>query len=156
MRGRPVLACACALALIAPATAGAQTGPDPDSPAGVEYALPLDQARRDATGRSDGSPRSRPGKPSAAAPLFGAGITPVRAGKTGSAGEENGGGRRAGAGGSRGGGEVGGGSSRPARVALGADDAGSPTLTIAGIALAVLLAGGLLGLLLRRFTRSSG
>lgn len=53
---------------------------DPDSPAGKEYALPIDAARDDASGgdrdRSGSSPRASPRTPGSPAPLFGAGISP--------------------------------------------------------------------------------
>ena len=48
MRPGPPLhltALAATLALAVPSVAAAQQSPDPDSPAGVEYALPLERAR---------------------------------------------------------------------------------------------------------------
>jgi hypothetical protein len=45
---------------------------DPDSPAGKEYALPLDQARGEATGGGESDEEAAPG-----APLFGAGVPPT-------------------------------------------------------------------------------
>jgi hypothetical protein len=56
-----------------PAVAQAATQVDPDSPAGVEYQLPLDRARQEsATSKAKGESGS-PGR----APLFGAGVEPV-------------------------------------------------------------------------------
>jgi len=52
---------------------------DPDSPAGKEYALPLDSARRDASGSPNGT-----GATGQSAPLFGAGVSKA----TGSGGSE--------------------------------------------------------------------
>src|SRR4051812_2484046 len=66
-------------ALIAPGSAvAAQPGVtyDPRSPAGKEYALPLDSARGVGTGSNAGT---SPGRPRAEAPpVFGAGITPAQ------------------------------------------------------------------------------
>ncbi len=47
---RVVMALTCALCLPTAAAAQERAKPDPDSPAGVEYQLPLDQAREDASG----------------------------------------------------------------------------------------------------------
>jgi hypothetical protein len=79
----PALAIAVGLAL--PGAAMAQSGaiPDPNSPAGKEYALPLDQGRGQGmggshgggTGSHGGGPGSHGGS-SGARPLFGAGIGP--------------------------------------------------------------------------------
>src|SRR4051794_21479121 len=44
---------------------------DPDSPAGKEYAIPIDSVRRDTGGRGSAEPGG------GGAPLFGAGITPA-------------------------------------------------------------------------------
>src|SRR3954451_6779017 len=57
---------------------------DPDSPAGKEYAIPLDFHRAAAVGRDavEGVPQ----------PLFGVGITPAAAGARGSAGDRGSGG----------------------------------------------------------------
>src|SRR3954447_241965 len=59
---------------------------DPDSPAGKEYAIPLDFHRAQAVGRDavEGT----------AQPLFGVGITPAAAGARGSDGDRNSGGDR--------------------------------------------------------------
>lgn len=109
---------------------------DPDSPAGKEYALPLDAARRLGEG-SEAAGREGVAKP------FGIGITPrgSRRGGGGSDEQERGSGRP---GEESGGGGV-------AEVAGGAlDDAGGTTGTTLSIVLAVLFPGLLLGLLLRR------
>ncbi len=70
----------------APAAAGAQDASgryDPESPAGKEYAIPLEDARSDAGG---GSPKGRGGTSEGGAPpLFGAGVEPA-AGEGGDAG----------------------------------------------------------------------
>src|SRR5215216_4332513 len=63
---------------------------DPDSPAGKEYALPLDSARRDACGSPDGTGGS--GGTGQSAPLFGAGVSNAT-GSGGSEGSDSGGGQ---------------------------------------------------------------
>jgi len=160
----------CSLLLPGVAQAQDPARPDPDSPAGVEYQLPLDQARRDAApdpgGGGGGAGGGPPGGGSAEpTPLFGAGITPDRSQSGGEAiadadvgerpGDERSGDRAdraaAGAGGpdarSPGAGE-------PAKsfstTAAAADGGGSTALTLGGIALAVVVLGGALGLALRR------
>ena len=161
----------CALAM--PSAAIAQSNrPDPDSPAGVEYELPLDQTRKDLSDDGGGGDRgSRDGGSSAggggsdSAPLFGAGIAPGNGGSAGGSGDgADRGGATAGArGGSSGDGEPGGKGASPqpagptiAEARTGADSGGTGLL-IPGIALAVLLAGGLIGLVLRRgFGQVSG
>ena len=165
IRRPAVLALICALL---PASAQGQAGKrlDSNSPAGVEYQLPLEQARQNATDGGRDKPKrdgtaARPGT----VPLFGAGIVARKRG------DENAGGGRQGDGGSgagsrasgSNGGDSGGGSGAPGDPAIsrstvgaaGSDD-GSATLRTAGIALAVLLAGGLLGLGLRRGLRHTG
>lgn len=155
---RSVALCAvCSLLL--PVAAQGQTGKplDPDSPAGVEYQLPLEQARKNVGGGD------RAGGP---APLFGAGV--VAAGKSvtakagGAGGEAQGdsaseeGSSRSGAGGKAGrdsGATPGSTAIKQATLGAPDEDGGSATLRIAGIALAVLLVGGLLGLVLRRGLR---
>lgn len=85
MRRLSALGVGLVLGLAAPAVGHAQT-PDPDSPAGVEYALPLDQAREDARGDSPKRKQGSGGNPSdstAAAPLFGAGISKQGGGSKG-------------------------------------------------------------------------
>ena len=54
---------------------------DPDSPAGKEYALPVDQAREEVAGGGESNEDSGAG-----APLFGAGVSPPGAKSAGSAG----------------------------------------------------------------------
>ncbi len=63
------------LAFIAPGAVAQEDGVfvDPDSPAGKEYVLPIDQARRDATGAGARSPVT--GRPT---PAFGEGVRPDR------------------------------------------------------------------------------
>jgi len=82
---------AVVVTLAVPGVAGAQDGVfvDPDSPSGKEYAIPLEEARRDAgaQGRPD---RVRPGERSAE--LFGAGVgdggSPPQAGRETDAGSD--------------------------------------------------------------------
>lgn len=66
---------ALTLALTAPAAVAQEEGVtvDPGSPSGKEYALPIDKARRDATG--GGGRSSTPGRPT---PAFGEGVRPDR------------------------------------------------------------------------------
>jgi hypothetical protein len=59
---------------------------DPDSPSGKEYAIPLDDARRRASPSGETQTMGAPGGGTAAAPLFGAGVT-ARAARS-SAGED--------------------------------------------------------------------
>jgi len=155
--------------LLAPSVAVAQDRaiPEPDSPAGVEYQLPLDRAREEASDPRDrdapgdgGSERDRGG--SGPAPLFGTGISP-RGQDSANADSQSGGGpnnpdagRRAG--GDRAdrgsGGSTGEASEADGEPSLGPTSAsaasGSSDLALPGIALGVLLIGGLLGLALRR------
>jgi hypothetical protein len=136
---------------------------DPDSPAGKEYAIPLEEARRQAAGGGgDG--------PSSGQPLFGEGIERAE----GSASGSDGGGSRdrdgsrggAGAPGGRGSVQPDGGedasegargilpsSQRSAAIEAAAAD-GSDGLLTAGIAAAVLAAGLLAGLGLRRLLKA--
>jgi hypothetical protein len=125
---------------------------DPGSPAGKEYALPLDQARRQARGGDSsgggGAGGSAQKSSSGRSALFGEGIKPAKGQSAGKA---------AGGAGAAGGGSTGAGApgSEAARrlSAPTAAGSGSPTLTDGGIALAVLLAAGGLGLLFRRVLR---
>jgi hypothetical protein len=74
---RPRAAGLAVVWLVLAAPASAQQGGvfvDPDSPAGKEYAIPIEQARRQASGSPGGS-AAEPGGRAAQAPLFGAGIT---------------------------------------------------------------------------------
>ena len=165
MRYVPCTIALCAIcSLLLPVTAQGQTGArlDPGSPAGVEYELPLEQARKNAAGGGGDGPGSEGDRAGGGGDgsLFGAGIVPVKRsvdaqdggdgdgmqGGLASEGASDGGGRDAQEGSS--GGTI-------KRSALGApdEDEGSAALRIAGIALAVLLVGGLLGLALRRGLR---
>lgn len=154
---RPSLRIAiAAVALLAPSASEAIAQDDgvrvdPDSPAGKEYALPLDSARRDAAGTPSAGARDE-------APLFGAGISKQ---------ESQRGSRRArrASGGDGGGGEGSGastdrdtGASRPPAAVTETASGGPPAgLLTALIALGVLAAGGLIGLLLRaRGTHQAG
>lgn len=157
------------LAATAAPPAAAQDGVfvDPNSPAGVEYAIPLDEARREAAGGS----RDGGGDPSRGQPLFGKGITRVEgSGSQRAEGSSDQGGSR------EGGGAVGGAASTDGRgrqQGEGGDDAlpdprdvppsvagsaaieaatsdGSDGLLTAGIAAAVLAAGLAAGFGLRR------
>jgi len=153
--------------------------PDPDSPAGVEYALPLDQARRDARrdqgskrgGRDGGSGDAR----NVATPLFGAGISKGGGGGgAGGTGTDSGAGSGQGAAGSSGrggakrgsggkgarghgqgssGGDRGSAGSRAAKgtnVASVDGGGSSKTGMLVAVVAGVLLLGAMLGLALRR------
>ena len=170
---RPVALCAiCSLLLPVAAQGQAGVQLDPNSPAGVEYQLPLEQARKNANGEGGGGERPGSGEDRAGgggvASLFGAGIVPASArdgaadGEVGGAGV-NGRASGGGAGGAeadvRGAGErstPGSSAIRPAALDGVDEGGGSAGLRIAGIALAVLAAGALLGLALRRGLRQSG
>ena len=160
------LAVACVLL---PAAAQGQEAkrPSPDSPAGVEYQLPLEQARKNAAGEGpgdSGASARRRGK-ARPAPLFGAGIAAAKANER-SGDAEDGGAAGSGRGDGGSDGTSGGDRDRAESTAVGAatledalssgdGDDGSATLRIVGIALAVLLVGALLGLFLRRGLRQS-
>ena len=85
---------AVAAGLTVPATAAAQSGaiPDPNSPAGKEYALPLDQGRAQGGGGSHGggSHGGGAGSHGGARPLFGAGISPAHHESRSSSGPQGG------------------------------------------------------------------
>jgi hypothetical protein len=147
---------------------------DPDSPAGVEYKLPLEQARRDAAPEGGsgggGGARGSGGGSGGPAPLFGAGIT-----RAGSQGGNDDGAGAAPDGSDRVGGEqsedrddrgvagaggrdlasLGAGESGPSSGAAAEDGGGSTGLILGGIALAVVVVGGALGLALRRGLRTT-
>ena len=130
----------CALCLPAVAAGQERARPDPDSPAGVEYKLPLDQARDDAAGegkgRGEAEGREDP-------PLFGSGITesPSKSGADAS-------GRSVPVTGKRTSGEA---RTRQGRVAAApATSEGGSGASVPLIAAAVLFVGGALGLGLRR------
>lgn len=121
---------------------------DPDSPAGKEYALPLDQARDEASGgAADRAPGER-------APLFGAGIS---GGDRGSAVTERGAGeagRQRGAGGAD---TQGSGASAPSgrEVRLSTAGDGYPLMAGVGMAAAIVLLGGVFALTFRGLRRLS-
>ena len=133
---------------------------DPDSPAGVEYAVPLDQARRDATGTpGGGSAGTDHGQP-----LFGVGIERASAGSGGGGGAKGSGGSgpsagtgggSSGAGTQAGAGEAAGNGASAAAIEVAASGGSSTGLLSAGIAVAVLLLGLLGGLGLRRVLRDN-
>ena len=121
---------------------------DPGSPAGKEYAIPLDQARNDALPPGGGHAGGGGGAPgSGASPLFGAGVVSRRS--SGSAGVRSRGDssrnavKQAAAG--RGAG--------PALPAAASTGAGADTSPAVLIAIAVLAAGCLSGLAVRRLGR---
>jgi hypothetical protein len=144
---------------------------DPESPAGKEYAIPLEEARRHGAPGAD----PRPGSGDAGPPLFGYGIQRAPGGSAaggGSAGDGSAGSRRggeadgaAGRGGGRGAGKAADGevlgaqeSAREGRADSMAIEAaaqgGSDALLTAGIAGTVLAVGLLVGFGLRRVLRS--
>jgi hypothetical protein len=148
-----------ALALVPSGAAAQEDGVfvDPGSPAGKEYAIPFEQAR----GEGAGGSKDRGGR-GAPAPLFGVGIS--------STGGRGGGSSQAG--GSQDGSSPGGGSDASGREGSGAPGTGkpggrgtagraavatstdggvSPTAQVGGVVAGVVLLGGLLALLLRRF-----
>jgi hypothetical protein len=157
-RGRPssaiVLAALVALLTLAWLASSAQPATakgvffDPNSPAGKEYALPLDQARDEATG-GGGSDRAA----GVAAPLFGAGITrhDSKSGQApGPSGEGTG--RRASGDGKHGG--QGGSAAGPVAVArISEAGGGYPMSSGAALVAAIVLLGGALGLALRGLQR---
>jgi hypothetical protein len=149
-------------ALLAPAAWAQDDGVfvDPDSPTGKEYAIPLEEARRQADPSSGGGQKVQPGTRDS--PLFGEGIEE----------EEEDDGSSAGGGSPSGGGGGGGGSSSQpeatatpapeAREAIeratnnpGAPGDGSPLLLILGGAALVLVVGGAAGYAFRRNPASS-
>lgn len=152
-------------ALLAPSVAQAQPGVfvDPETPAGAEYAIPLEEARRQGTG-GEGRGAGEGGGGRTAQPLFGVGIeraasASANRGETG--GGASGSGPRDGRGTSRNGGDgalLGGQESRRSRgnsVAIeAAASGGSEPLTTAGIAVLVLGVGLLAGFGLRRLLRT--
>jgi hypothetical protein len=164
MRYLATIAALAAICVLSPAAAHGQVVPDPNSPAGVEYQLPLDQARKNAAGQGDAKPKRGRGGAASNAPLFGAGIKAAKDGSDrgsggsasggSSSGKDGSGGGSAASGGSGGGGAAEDlGSSRPEvrkSAVVSESDDGSSTLRTVGIAFGVLLLGGLLGLGLRR------
>jgi hypothetical protein len=158
MTGAKLAVAALGLLLAAPSGAVAQgeggVHVDPNSPAGKEYALPLDSARREAAGGQKGAGTgTSPGQGAPAArggtPLFGAGIRPARSRKARSGGAQAARDRTKG------------GPSKRSRQAAGpqaaaiSGGASGGTGTTIGVALAVLALGCGLGFALRRALRSS-
>jgi hypothetical protein len=151
---KALLPLAALLAIGPPAGASAKDEPgvhtDPGSPAGKEYVIPLEGARREASGGTSGHHTGGGG--SAQAPLFGAGIRaqPTGGGSRGRSGH----GRKAGR--KQGKTEKTRERITPSTLASAPASASteSPALATGAIALAILLAGAGLGLLLRRGLRS--
>ena len=137
---RPFQTIVVAMLLLAPsAAADPGVNVDPDTPAGKEYALPLDEARKEATGESGGDV-APPGQQPPPAPLFGAGVERAKADRA-----------KAEPGDSRGTPENEPDSARTAAVGVAVDpDGGSPERTVGLAALGLLALGGIAGLLLRR------
>ena len=147
-----------------PAVAAPEPGftVDPQSPAGVEYQIPLDHARNQGGGHGNhsvalgggGSSSSGGGGSSggsgggSAAPLFGSGITPATGSSSGKAGKDRGG--RNGGGASDSGGGSGG---RPSLPELTSTASYSSTGPVAGVVAAIVLAGLGLGFFLRQRNR---
>ena len=162
----PVLAL---LALTAP-PAAAQSGsqPDPDSPAGVEYQLPLDRVREETRGEggspgrggsAGGGEGGQAGAAGSDAPLFGAGIERAPGAGDGSGGSGGGDREDGGSGGNGGSGGAGGGSgespfvpsdSNATKAATAATDGSSGVPATLVIVLGVLAMGAGAGLLLKR------
>lgn len=127
-------------ALGLPAAAAGQESPklDPNSPAGVEYQLPLDRAREEAAGETSREPGG-----SQRAPAFGTGVTERASSKD----------RGSGGASDEGSGEIDAGeasaTNTPAKTASATPEGGAGA-SVPLIAAAVLLVGGALGLGLRR------
>ena len=131
---------------------------DPDSPAGTEYAIPLEQARREAAG---GGPTNQ-GRAGNGQPLFGAGIAPPSEakGESTAKGDSAIGDARAGAARKP---RTAGDDKKPragsnpgastAAITAAAGDGNSEGLVTAGIAAAVLALGLATGLAFRRATK---
>jgi hypothetical protein len=162
--GRTALLVTLAVTSLAPAAAAQEEGVfvDPDSPAGKEYAIPLEQARRDAAGGGKPGHGSEGGGES----LFGAGIEPAEgggwgsgspdsgpdAGETPATGERSRDGSRHNRSGSSGREDAV--DDRPRAAGLTLAAGRSDTLPTAGVAAGVLSAGLLIGFGLRRLFRS--
>jgi len=154
-RGAIHFVIACALVVPSGATAQEPVQVDPDSPAGVEYQLPLEQARRDAAPGGGGGRRTRSGGGSGApVPLFGAGITRDGSQSGGGADGNRGGAEQSGDRGDRGASGADGGEATGSRAGPAENGGGSSGLFLGGIAVAVLVLGGALGLALRRGLRT--
>ena len=149
------------LLVAAPSAAAQEDGVfvDPDSPAGKEYAIPIDQARGEAAGGGN--------RPAGEEPLFGEGIEPADGPGDGESGEGAGekahGASKRGQEGSNQKGDAGDDDPSQSSADLGQSSAAieaaaaesSDGLLTAGIAAAVLAVGLLAGLGLRRLMRSS-
>ena len=146
-----------AVSLVVPGAgvAGAQDNGvhvDPDSPAGKEYALPLDSARRDAGGTPNGT-----GAAGASAPLFGAGVSKAASGgggPSGAGGEEGDGSSSAQAGGANSA-TSGADATQVARAVADRGGGLSAGLVTLLIAMGVLLVGILIGLTARVLRRTN-
>jgi hypothetical protein len=152
-----LVAGAAATGIGAPVAAAAEPGVhvDPGSPAGKEYALPVDQARHDAGGAATGGGSGSGGGPSSGSgstgggALFGAGVRPS--------------GQRPGTGGSTTGGRPGQGGTQgtshrdgvAAAIPAASSSGDSMTGPVLGIAAGVVLLGLVAGLSARR-SRASG
>jgi hypothetical protein len=118
---------------------------DPDTPAGKEYAIPLDQARQEAVGESRGTRISGGSMPTSAGALFGEGIPRVRGGGVRRGAASGGAGRARQAGATR---EA---PAAPAAARLVRQtSSGSDTLATLAIPLGVLLMGGAIALVVGR------
>ena len=122
--------------LATPLAARAGVVVDPNGPAGKQYSAGLDRARDQASG--GGGTAGVPGS-TQQAPLFGEGISPEDAAGSNGGSTQNGNGGSAAA--------------KSSAVAIEPGGSGSNTLEIAGISLAVLLAGGLVALAARGLSR---
>jgi hypothetical protein len=137
---------------------------DPDSPAGKEYAIPLEQARREAAGGASGREGGGDAGGSGAQPLFGVGIersTRAAGGEDAGAATSGGGGdgsirgaNRQSRGPAPGAGDMAPNTGSSAAIEAAARD-GSDALLTAGIVAAVLGVGLLAGFGLRRLLRDS-
>jgi hypothetical protein len=155
-----LLACFAALIRVPAAPAAEEVHFDPESPAGKEYALPLEQAREEAgvertQGPSGGGPGTAGGGGGGTMPLFGEGIPPTGA-RGGSSSEDG----AAGGGGQSGeaqGGPAGanGGSAGHRTAILTGTDSSYPLGSAALLVAAILAAGALLGLGLRAAERQT-
>ncbi|MDQ3648275.1 MAG: hypothetical protein M3433_06795 [Actinomycetota bacterium] len=157
------------------ASAQSPDRPDPDSPAGVEYELPLDRARERAAGDAPRQPGSRGENrgPAGSAPLFGVGIGPSGDGGSvgdggdpsgGAGGDPGSGGGSSSSAGSGGADGSGGGGGSGSQDGAGSDAGGAPGVSAAAqanaggsdlgptaaIVAGVLIAAGALGLFMRR------
>jgi hypothetical protein len=143
--------------LAGPGVGGAAAAPsgvhfDPDSPAGQEYALPLERAREEASGNQGQS-----GSKGEGAALFGAGVSgggPRGSAPAGAEGRRGGPGGESSSGGGAGQGKPGpaGSSPGPASAEINLAEAGGGFPLVAGVAMvvAILLAAAAVGMMVRR------